>query len=109
MMNGKFGEADTTSVRMTDSIVRKMVSCGERCQMIRFELDKGGEIPPHAHSHEQIGYLLKGRLLLKLGEEEFELREGEGYAVEPNVEHSVKILENSIAIDVFAPPRDEYR
>jgi len=108
-MSGRFGEADTDSVRMTDSIVRKMVSCGERCQMIRFELQKGGEIPPHAHPHEQIGYLAKGKLLLRIGEEEFELVEGEGYAVEPNVEHSVKILEDSIAIDVFAPPREEYR
>ncbi len=35
--------------------------------------------------------------------------EGEGYAVEPNVEHSVEMLEDSIAMDVFAPPRDENR
>ena len=108
-MNGLFREEDMQSVEMTEGIVRKMVSCGERCQIIRFDMRKGVKIPPHAHPHEQIGYLVRGRFLMRVGDDEFEVREGEGYAVEPNVEHSVEMLEDSIAMDVFAPPRDEYR
>ena len=101
-------EKDASSVEVADGIVRRMLACGSRCQMIRFELAQGANIPSHVHPHEQIGYLAKGRLLMNVGGEEFELLEGEGYTVEPNVEHSVEVLEDSIAIDVFAPPRKDY-
>ncbi|MFP4545943.1 MAG: cupin domain-containing protein [Methanomassiliicoccales archaeon] len=102
-----FREGET--VEMIEGVRRRMVSCGERSQMIRFELDEGAKLPHHSHPHEQIGYLVKGRLLLRIGDEEYELKEGEGYSVEPDVEHSVEVLDDSVALDVFAPPREEYR
>jgi quercetin dioxygenase-like cupin family protein len=108
-MNGIFNKEENERVPMADGIVRRMASCGDRCQMIRFDLDKGARIPAHSHPHEQIGYLVKGSFRLSIGEEEYLVSEGDGYAVEPDVEHSVEVLEDSIALDVFAPPRDEYK
>ncbi len=108
-MNRIFRQTDMRSVKMGVGITRKMVSCGDQCQMIQFDLKKGARIPEHSHPHEQIGYLVKGRFLIMIEEEEFELSEGEGYVVESGTKHSVNVLEDSTAIDIFAPPREDYR
>lgn len=90
-------------------IIRRMLACGERCQIIEFRLKKGARIPSHKHPHEQIGFLEKGRFKIVIGDKEYVVGEGDGYWVEPNVEHVVEVLEDSIAIDVFSPPREDFK
>lgn len=90
-------------------VERREAACAESCQMVEFRLDEGAVIPPHRHPHEQIGMVLSGRMVLRVGEETADLRAGDGYAVPPGVEHEVKVLEDSLVIDVFSPPRDDYR
>ena len=89
--------------------VRMRVITGNNVQMVLFELEEGAEIPTHSHPHEQMGTVLKGRILLKVGGEEKVLREGDAYIAPPNTPHSGKALEKSTVLDVFSPPREEYR
>jgi quercetin dioxygenase-like cupin family protein len=70
---------------------------------------RGAVVPWHTHPHEQIGYLVRGRLRFQIGDEEQELSEGDSWLVPSNVPHFVTALEDSIAIDIFSPPREEYR
>jgi len=57
---------------------------------------KGGEgANPHQHPHEQIVVVLKGRLLVKLGDEEQEIGPGSGFHVPPNLLHGVTAIEDS--------------
>jgi quercetin dioxygenase-like cupin family protein len=66
-------------------------------------------VPEHTHPHEQIGYLSRGRLLFRIADEERVLEVGDSWCIPGDVPHVVMALEDSIAIDIFAPPRDEYR
>jgi quercetin dioxygenase-like cupin family protein len=91
-----------------EGILRRTLACGKRCQIIEFKLDKGAKIPGHRHPHEQIGFLEKGRFRMIIGDKEYTLDEGDGYWIEPDVDHSVEVLEDAIAIDVFAPPRQDF-
>lgn len=84
------------------------MACGEGCQIIEFELKKGSVIPIHDHVNEQVGAVIKGRLLLRLGNEEREVKAGDGYAIAPRMPHGAKALEDTMVIDVFAPPRQDY-
>jgi quercetin dioxygenase-like cupin family protein len=34
---------------------------------------------------------------------------GDGYSIAPGEVHGVDVLEDSLVIDVFAPPREDYR
>jgi len=86
-----------------------MVVCGQKCQIIEFVLEKGATIPAHKHPHEQIGYVQKGKLKISIGGQISILTQGDGYWIEPNVEHEVEVLEDSIAIDVFSPPREDLK
>ena len=95
-------------VEMLPGIVRRTLSCGDRTLLCEFTLAKGSVLPAHSHEHEQIGYVARGRVLFRIGDEEKELVAGDGYVILSGVEHAVTALEDSIAIDVFSPPRKEY-
>ena len=96
-------------VEMLPGVVRRTLTEGERMMLIEVTLDQGAVVPLHTHPHEQIGYLASGRLLWELGDERRELSAGDSWLVPPNVPHQVTALDPSVAIDIFSPPREEYR
>jgi quercetin dioxygenase-like cupin family protein len=87
---------------------RKTLCHGERTLMTEFLLEQGHTLPLHAHPQEQTGYLVRGHIRLRIGAEEFDTRPGDSWCVPANVEHGAAILEDSVAIEVFAPVREDY-
>jgi hypothetical protein len=59
--------------------------------------------------HEQIGYLQSGRARFKIGDDERLLEALDGYSIPGEVPHGVVALEDCVFVDVFSPPREEYR
>ena len=100
--------SDAVPVEMLPGVVRRMLCSADRMTLCEFTLDKDAVVPLHTHEHEQAGYVVRGRGLLQIGDEERELRAGDGYLVPSNVPHAVTALEPSVAIDIFSPPRKEY-
>ena len=87
----------------------KALATGKRimCTIMRYK--KGGKVPRHNHSAEQVGYVIKGRFKLFVDDKlEGTLRPGDSYAVKGNVYHAMEILEDSEWVDMFSPPRKEY-
>lgn len=101
--------SSATPVEMLPGVVRRTLTAGERMMLIEVTFTQGAVVPLHAHPHEQIGYLASGRFLFELGDERRELSAGDSWLVPSNVPHQVIALEPSVAIDVFSPPREEYR
>jgi len=89
-------------------VQRKTLAVGANTLMTKFVLAKGSELPKHKHPHEQIGFLVSGRLILTIGNEACELEPGDSWAVPGDVEHSAQVLENSEAVEVFFPVRQDY-
>lgn len=96
-------------VEMLPGVLRRTLNAGEHTMLCEITLVRGAVVPWHTHPHEQIGYLVRGRLRFQIGDEEQELAEGDSWLVPSNVPHLVTALEDSIAIDIFSPPREEYR
>ena len=101
--------SDATPVEMMPGVTRRTLSTSESLMLIDVVFEKGAVVPLPSHPHEQIGYLFRGRVLFELGDERRELAAGDSWLVPPNVPHQVTALEPSLAIDVFSPPREEYR
>ena len=101
--------SDVTPVEMMPGVVRRTLNTSERMMLIDVVLEKGAVVPFHSHPHEQIGYLASGRVLFEMEDEQRELGPGDSWLVPSNVLHQVTALEPSVAIDVFSPPREEYR
>jgi quercetin dioxygenase-like cupin family protein len=89
-------------------IQMKAVVYGEKTLMSEFHLKSGSFLPLHEHIHEQTGYLISGKILLTIGEEKFEVGPGDSWSIPGGVIHSAEIMENSMAVEVFSPRREEY-
>ena len=91
-----------------DGIERKTLAHGERTLMTEFRLRQGAVLPRHAHRHEQTGYLVSGLIRLSIGTEEYAAEAGDSWCIPGGVEHGADILEDSVAVEVFSPVRDDY-
>ena len=89
-------------------IARNTLVHGDKTLMVEFRLQQGFPLPRHAHPHEQTGYLVSGRLRLTVGNEVRELQPGDSWCIAGGVEHGAEVLEDSVAIEVFAPVREDY-
>jgi quercetin dioxygenase-like cupin family protein len=90
-------------------IQRKTLVDGGRTQLVEFKLATGAVIPPHQHPQEQTGYLVSGRLVLTIAGIDHEMHPGDAWTIPGNVEHMAKILDDSVAIEVFSPVRRDYQ
>ena len=95
-------------VSALDGIERKTLVHGDKTLMTEFRLRQGALLPRHAHPHEQTGYLVTGRIRVLIGTEEYEASAGDSWCIPSGVEHGAQILEDSVAIEVFSPVRDDY-
>ncbi|OPX63802.1 MULTISPECIES: cupin domain-containing protein [unclassified Methanoregula] len=89
-------------------IKRKTLVYGDKTLMTEFLLEKGTLLASHSHPHEQTGYLVSGHMILTVGNEAQEIRPGDSWMIPGGVEHHAEILEDSVAVEVFAPRREEY-
>ena len=65
-------------------------------------------VPTHSHIQEQVTTVERGVLKFFCGDREQVVRAGESLVLAPNEPHSVEALEDSLALDVFAPPRTDW-
>jgi quercetin dioxygenase-like cupin family protein len=96
-------------IDMFPGVSRKTMTAGEKMMLVEVRLDKDAVVPMHTHPHEQTGYLVSGRLRFELGRESRELGSGDCWMIPGDLPHEVTALEDSVVIDIFSPPREEYR
>ncbi len=86
----------------------KTLCYGQRTLMTEFLLEPGSVLPMHSHPYEQTGYLVKGHIRLTIDGQTHDVTPGDSWCIPPNAQHGAQILENSIAIEVFSPVREDY-
>lgn len=83
---------------------------GERMTLAFFTITGGSEVPEHAHSHEQIGTVLKGEMQISIAGEKQIVTTGGAYHVPSNAIHSGRCLKGPAeVIEVFAPVREDFK
>ena len=91
-----------------DGIEQKTLVHGDKTLMAEFRLRKGAILPLHSHPHEQTGYLVKGQIRLTVGVEVYDVRPGDSWCIPGDVPHCAEIIEESVAVEVFSPVREDY-
>jgi quercetin dioxygenase-like cupin family protein len=74
-----------------------------------FFLERGTVVPLHSHMHEQCGYVLSGSITFTLGDREVLLDQGDTYAIPGDLPHAATAHTDTVLIEVFSPPREEFR
>lgn len=95
---------------VTDHIDRRLIT-GDRLMVAHVYLKKGSIVPKHSHKNEQITYILKGVLHFWIGEdgsEEHVVRTGEVLHIPSNVVHRAQAMEETLDVDIFSPPRQDW-
>jgi quercetin dioxygenase-like cupin family protein len=101
---------DVPQEQVNPDLSRRLVT-GERVMVAQVELQRGCIVPQHAHVHEQISYVLDGRLELTVGDETpetYELTAGDILVIPSNIPHAARALEDTRVVDVFSPPREDW-
>jgi quercetin dioxygenase-like cupin family protein len=104
-----YRKADRTGyIKAAAGIRRKTLIYGGNTLMTEFLLDKDATLPMHSHPEEQTGYLVSGHMRLTIGGDTYDIRPGDSWLAPGNVTHGAAILEDSVAVEVFAPVREDY-
>ena len=101
---------DLPAEPLKGTITRKLVT-GERMMIAHVYLKKGDEVPRHSHHNEQLTYILSGALHFWFGAEEdseITVRAGEVIVIPSNLPHRALALEDTLDVDVFSPPREDW-
>jgi quercetin dioxygenase-like cupin family protein len=93
-----------------ERLARRLIT-GDRVMLAHVYLKKGCVVPRHAHENEQFTYILEGALQFLVGEDgarEIVVRAGEVLHLPGNVPHEARALEDTLDVDVFSPPRQDW-
>jgi quercetin dioxygenase-like cupin family protein len=88
-------------------IDREMV-VGGKLMLARVLMKKGAHVPLHQHHNEQVTYILEGALKFAIDGKEIVVGAGEVLCIPPNMPHEAWALEDTIDLDVFDPPREDW-
>ncbi len=102
-------KSDNGYIDAMDGIRRKTLVYGDNTMLTEFKLEGGKTLPMHAHPQEQTGYLVSGHMVLTIAGKPHDLRPGDSWSIPGSVEHGARILEDSVAIEVFSPIREDYK
>ena len=101
---------DVRSFNPEPGMTRQVLAYNEKLMLIRHYFDKGWVGTKHQHPHEQLVYVLKGRLRIEIdGKKPFEVKAGESFVVDGGVDHQAWALEDCEVLDVFTPVREDYK
>ena len=101
---------DVEREELSPTIGRRFIT-GDRMMIAQVFLAKDAVVPKHSHENEQITYILEGTLRFFLGDdgaEVVDVRAGEVLTIPPHYPHEALALENTLDLDVFNPPRQDW-
>lgn len=101
---------DIPRERLTELLDRRLIS-GEKVMLAQVFLKKGCVVPMHSHDNEQFSYIQEGALRFWIGSEDsepFVVGAGEVLHLPSGVPHKAEAIEDTVDLDVFAPPRQDW-
>jgi quercetin dioxygenase-like cupin family protein len=97
-------------------LLSRRIVTGSQVMVAQVYLKAGCTVPKHHHVNEQVTYILEGALRLWVGDkvdsqndaDGILLKTGEMLVIPSNVPHRALAVEDTLDLDVFAPPREDW-
>ena len=99
---------DQIPVESVNELLDRQLVVGAQTMIARILLKKDCVVSMHSHHNEQISFIESGVLHFNVGGQELTLRAGEFLCIPPNVPHTAVALEDTVDIDFFVPPRQDW-
>ncbi|MFY7950269.1 MAG: cupin domain-containing protein [Gemmatimonas sp.] len=105
---------DMAVEELTPQIGRRLIYSQQQ-MLAHVYLKQGAIVPAHDHVNEQFTYVLSGALRFWIGEHAdnpgstyVDVRAGEVLVIPSHVRHRAEALEDTLDVDIFNPPRQDW-
>jgi len=102
---------DDMPIEQVNAGLSRRLVTAERMMLAHVYLKKGNIVPRHQHENEQLTYVVSGALHFWIGEDESEeitIKAGEVLHLPSWVWHKAEALEDTLDVDIFCPPRQDW-
>lgn len=109
-MSGVVYRATDAATRLTPEpgVQRQVLAYSPQLMLVRHQFQKGWSGARHSHPHHQLVYVTRGHIRFEADGNTWDLRAGDSVVVDGGVEHKASAMEDSEALDVFTPRREEF-
>lgn len=104
----KYTPWNSIPIEDLNPLLQRQLIVGEDMMIARVYLKKGAVVPLHSHHNEQITYILEGALKFFIDGKEQIVSAGEVLCIPRNMPHEAIALEDTVDLDVFNPPRQDW-
>ena len=87
---------------------RQVMSNTPELMLVRHTMDAGWVGVRHSHPHQQLLYVVSGRIHLQTDIGDLDLRAGDSTIIPGNIQHQATAPVASEVLDVFTPTREDY-
>jgi unsaturated pyranuronate lyase len=101
--------ADARPVEQVPGLTRRVIGYTDKMMICEFRAQAGAVVPLHSHPHEQVGYVVSGTVEVTINGALHTCNAGDGYSVPGDVKHGSTFSVDTIFVECFSPPREEYR
>lgn len=105
LQHARWNEIELESL---NPLIQRHFVVGGEVMLARILLKKGAEVPLHHHHNEQVTWVQSGALEFQIDGRTVVVREGEVLCIPPHMPHAARALEDTVDIDVFTPPRQDW-
>jgi quercetin dioxygenase-like cupin family protein len=81
----------------------------DKLMLTEVHFEPGAVVAAHSHPHEQATFVVKGRVRFTVGDTAQEYAAGDAIYIPSGVAHAVIALEESLLLDTFSLPREDFR
>ena len=106
---------DTVPLEQLNPHISRRLITSEKMMLAQVFLTKGAIVPAHDHINEQFTYIISGVLRFWIGEHAdapgdvyTDVHAGEVLVIPSMVRHRAEALEDTLDVDVFNPPRQDW-
>jgi quercetin dioxygenase-like cupin family protein len=101
--------AESVAFSPEPGLLRRILAHNEKMMLVEHRMEPTWVGARHSHPHDQMVYIVEGRLRFHCGDDEFEAVAGDSFVVRGGVEHCARALgEPAVVLDVFTPYREDY-
>ncbi len=93
--------------KVTDRISRRILT-GDKEMVVWWSMKAGVHAAAHQHPHEQLFWVLTGRMEIRVGNQKRVCGPGDLGVIPGGVEHEAWFPEDTEVVDIFAPPREDF-
>ncbi len=99
---------ESVDIEEVNPLLLRQFVVGTNVMLSRLFLKEGSVVPLHDHHNEQLSYVLEGALKFWIDGKELIVNSGEVLLIPPHMPHKVEALQDSLSLDIFNPPREDW-